>query len=107
MNTSPSRPFQNAPGVDAQIQKHYPGMKAIAGPYAVNSTLPQIAKSEQASCVRALRDQRRNDPKAKIITYGNFAWVIRSAEGWQYDRKNEKFRDNVTGIKAGRAVKRS
>lgn len=79
-------------------------MKAIAGPYGVNSTEPKIAKHERASCVRALRDQRLTDPKAKIITFGRFAWVIRSAEGWKYDRSNEKFRA-VTGIKAGRGVK--
>lgn len=97
------RPFQNSPGVDGVVEKHYPGMRAIAGPFGVSSTLPEIQKHEQACCARALRDQQRKDSTAKIIMYGKFAWVIRSAKNWKYDTA-EKFRDK-TGIKAGRGAK--
>lgn len=97
-----SRPFQNSPGVDSVIEKHYPGMRAIAGPFGVNSTFTEIAKIEKASCVRSLRDQKRADSTAKIIMHGSFAWVIRSIEGWKYDDA-EKFRGK-TGIKAGRGA---
>lgn len=97
-----SRPFQNSPGVDSLVEKHYPRMRAIAGPFGVNSTFTEIAKIEKASCVRALRDQKRSDATAKIIMYGSFAWVIRSAKNWKRDTA-EKFRSKE-GIKAGRGA---
>lgn len=86
------------------MAKNYPGMCAIAGPYAVNSIYANVAKPEKAYCVRALRDQQTTDPEAKVIMVGNFAWVIRRAEGLQRARGHEQFR-GVTGIKAGRGAK--
>jgi len=96
-----SRPFQNSPGVDAAVIRHYPGMRAIAGPFGVNSTFPEIAKHEKACCIRAFREQQRTH-EAKIIMHGSFAWVIRSAKNWKLDTA-EKFRGK-TGIKAGRGA---
>lgn len=84
----------------ARIEAQHPGMMVIAGPYAYKSSLPLIAKSEQASAVRELRQQRRSDPKAKLVTVGRHAWVLRTAEGWQYDSAS-KFQANL-GIKAGK-----
>lgn len=88
----------------ARIEAQHPGMKVIAGPYAYKSTLPKVAKSEQASAVRELRQQQRGDPKAKLVTVGRHAWVLRSADGWKVDHDNAVF-TGALGIKAGRGAK--
>lgn len=87
----------------ARIEAQHPGMMVISGPYAHMSSLPKIAKSERASAVRELRHQHTSDPKAKLVTVGRFAWILRTADGWKYDNAS-KFQSTL-GIKAGRGAK--
>lgn len=87
----------------ARIEAQHPGMMIIAGPYAHMSTLPKLAKSERASAVRELRQQKSSDPKAKLIIVGRHAWVLRRADGWKYDSAR-KFQSTL-GIRAGRGAK--
>lgn len=101
------RTTHNASDVDAKIAKTHPGMRAIAGPFAVNSTTTTIAMSERASCVRSLRDQQKNDPTAKIIVLGRFAWVIRSEAGWLFndpEKQRARYKGEL-GIRGGRMLK--
>lgn len=88
----------------ARIEAQHPGMKVIAGPYAYKSTLPRVAKHERATAVRELRQQQRRDPKAKLVTVGRHAWILRSAEGWKADHDSDIFTGDL-GIKAGRGAK--
>lgn len=99
-----SRPHQNAPALAESIEKHYPGMKVIAGPFRVVHNSEVFAKSEQTSAAAAFLDQRKYDPKAKLITCGKrreWAWVLRSADGWKYDTTKGKHVSRL-GIRAGR-----
>lgn len=99
------RPHQNTAAI-SKVEAAYPGMKVVAGPYGINSTMRQVAKEEAALCLRAKQDQTRADPKTICVTHGpqRLAYILVSAE--RFERNHQaKFRA-VTGIKAGHAVKR-
>lgn len=90
--------LQNA----ADVEAANPGLVAVAGPFAVNSTVADAAKHEKAVCVRAYRDQLQACPKAKIVMHGSRAWIVRKKPLVKHEKnQNVKFGSNL-GIKAGR-----
>lgn len=84
--TTAQRPCQNHKVSFDKIENANPGFRVIAGPFNVESEFPKVAVLEKAACVRALRDQQRSDPRAKIVTVDRYAFVLRTIEGWRKER---------------------
>lgn len=84
------------------VEKLHPGFTAVAGPYNVNHQDKGVAKSEKATCVRSWRDQKKKCAKARIVSHGPMAWIIRKAPMELYSIAPEIVSGKL-GIKGGRA----
>jgi len=62
--------------VYAGVERHYPGMRVIAGPFAAEQS------GERAMAVRALQDQMKAGHECKLVTHGAKAFVLRTVAGW-------------------------
>lgn len=86
------------------ISRAHPGFFAVAGPYAINSQIPAIAREERKYCGRAKLDQQQLCPHAQCVTIGSKAWIIRKtpliSETVQRTRIEKS---GELGIKGGRA----
>jgi hypothetical protein len=86
-----------------KIEKQCPGFKVIAGPFVIRSQYKDLATIEQAAAVKVLKEQRRNNVDAKIVTSGRFAFVLRTEEGWVKEDDNRAGRySDPSCVKAGR-----
>lgn len=82
------------------VEKQYPGMKVIFGPFAIDSVYEKVTQAEKASAVRQYRQQLERDTGAKLVTVGRFAYVLTSAECIKLDKPAEKYRaDNGIRVK--------
>lgn len=82
------------------VEKQYPGMKVIFGPFAIDSVYEKVTQAEKASAVRQYRQQLEKDAGAKLVTVGRFAYVLTSAECIKLDNPADKYRaDNGIRVK--------
>ena len=76
-------------------------MKVINGPFAIQSCYDSVAKSEKASAVKHLLQQKAKDEGAKLVVVGRFAYVLTRPEFISTVNPSDKFRDK-DGIKVKR-----